>query len=541
MAIQRQTVSVFIVIVAAIAGLFHPAAPASAADDAKAEPKPMTTANPMIAIDQLKIMLRPLRKDELQIEAEAWIELVRRKSLEIANAELGVKKSNEEMDKAAEKADEADAKVDEAKEKADEKKEEADTKKEEADTKKEEEAKDTAAKDAPKDAAPVDPDAAKAKADADKAKADADKAKVEADAVKAKAEADAKQAADKKETLLEDINVLREQRTALIDRAETVLDAFKAKGGEIEQYELYLTAVSGITLDVTDTGAFWSAIKGWLLSSEGGLRWLRNIGLFLLMVLIAWIVARIIGAAVQKAVNRTQRFSVLLRQFITGIVRKVIFFVGFVIALSMLEIDIGPMLAAIGAVGFIIAFALQETLGNFAAGVMILIYRPFDVKDFVDIGGTTGTVRNLTLVSTTLLTPDNKLVIVPNNKIWGGVITNFSANATRRVDMTFGVGYDDDLQKTAQILEEIITKHEKVLKDPAPVVKIHELGASSVNFIVRPWVNTADYWTVFWDVTREVKKRFDEAGISIPYPQQDVHMYHVEGPKGPPPQATPAT
>jgi len=200
--------------------------------------------------------------------------------------------------------------------------------------------------------------------------------------------------------------------------------------------------------------------------------------------------------------------------------------VGFVVALSMLEINVGPLLAAIGAAGFIIGFALQGTLSNFAAGIMILIYRPYDVGDFVDIGGTFGTVDAMTIVSTTLMTLDNQKVVVPNNMIWGDKITNVTGTDKRRVDMVFGIGYSDDIAKAQRILEEILVDHEAILKDPEPVVKVHELADSSVNFVVRPWVKTENYWNVYWDITKTVKLRFDDEGISIPFPQRDVHVYN---------------
>jgi small conductance mechanosensitive channel len=193
----------------------------------------------------------------------------------------------------------------------------------------------------------------------------------------------------------------------------------------------------------------------------------------------------------------------------------------------MLEINIGPLLAAIGAAGFIIGFALQGTLSNFAAGIMILIYRPYDVGDLVDIGGTLGKVDAMTIVSTTLKTVDNQIVVLPNNMIWGDKIVNITGSDIRRVDMVFGIGYGDDIAKAQKILEEILRNHEAILKDPEPVVKVHELGDSSVNFVVRPWVKTDNYWDVYWDVTRTVKERFDAEGVSIPFPQRDVHMHQV--------------
>jgi small conductance mechanosensitive channel len=172
---------------------------------------------------------------------------------------------------------------------------------------------------------------------------------------------------------------------------------------------------------------------------------------------------------------------------------------------------------------------MQDSLSNFASGLMILFFRPFDTGDVVDAGGVSGTVRSMNLVSTTIKTFDNKLMVVPNSKIWSDVITNATGVTQRRVDMEFGIGYSDDIDLAQQILEEIITTHPKVLKDPAPLVKMSGLGDSSVNFICRPWAIPADYWDVYWDVTKEVKKRFDAAGIGIPFPQRDVHLYIEKG------------
>jgi small conductance mechanosensitive channel len=194
-------------------------------------------------------------------------------------------------------------------------------------------------------------------------------------------------------------------------------------------------------------------------------------------------------------------------------------------ALAALEVSIGPLLAVVGAAGFVIAFALQDSLSNFASGLMILFFRPFDVGDAVDAGGVSGRVTTMNLVSTTIKTFDNKDMVVPNNKIWQDVITNATGVDTRRVDMEFGIGYDDDIDKAQAILEEIVAAHPNALKDPEPTIRMHTLADSSVNFVCRPWANTEDYWTVYWDVTKEVKKRFDAEGIGIPFPQRDVHLY----------------
>ncbi len=200
------------------------------------------------------------------------------------------------------------------------------------------------------------------------------------------------------------------------------------------------------------------------------------------------------------------------------------FIIGFMLAISQFGVSIGPLLAGLGIAGFIIGFALQDTLSNFASGMMILIYRPFDVGDLVEAGGVSGKVSHMSLVNTTFMTLDNQRLVVPNNMIWQSVITNVTAQRSRRIDLVFGVSYSDDLDKVQSILQEIVDANEAVLESPEPVVRMHELADSSVNFIVRPWVKTDDYWDTYWEIMKTVKQRFDAEGISIPFPQRDVHM-----------------
>ena len=330
-----------------------------------------------------------------------------------------------------------------------------------------------------------------------------------------------------KDQLLEEVTKLQEQQTALIDRFNKVIDELRKKGGDVETYEKYRTAVSGIKVDVTDAGSTWKVITGWLKSSEGGLRWLKNIILFVVTILIFMILSAVLGKATQRAVSKAKGASALLKDFLVNVVRKAVFLIGLVVALSMLEVNIGPFLAAIGAAGFIIGFALQGTLSNFAAGIMILLYRPYDIGNFVNVAGVNGTVSAMTLVSTTLTLPDNQTVVIPNNSIWGGIITNVTGSETRRVDMVFGIGYDDDIAKAQGILEKIVKDHPLVLGSPEPVIRVNELADSSVNFVCRPWAKTSDYWTVYWDITQQVKEQFDQNSISIPFPQRDVHVHQV--------------
>jgi small conductance mechanosensitive channel len=329
----------------------------------------------------------------------------------------------------------------------------------------------------------------------------------------------------------EKVSALRGEVSAVVDRYKLVLAALAARGGDVATHELYVKAVSESPVGVDDFKNPESALKlgamaiDWLKSPEGGIKWATKIVLFLLTLLAFKILASILGKITAKAVGALKKTSNLLKDFFVNVVKKVVFLIGLIMALSMLDVNVGPFVAAIGAVGFVVGFALQGTLSNFASGIMILLYRPYDIGDVVNVSGVLGKVDAMSLVSTTVKTPDNQIVVIPNGSIWGGIITNVTGTATRRVDMTFGIGYTDDIQKAQEIMEKILSGHEKVLADPAPVIKVHELADSSVNFIVRPWVKTADYWDVYWDVTRQVKERFDAAGVSIPFPQQDVHLF----------------
>jgi len=333
---------------------------------------------------------------------------------------------------------------------------------------------------------------------------------------------------DAKEKLLADVTKLQEQQTALMDRVKAVNEELRTKGGEVDAYDKYLAAVSGIKVDVTDASGAWTVVTGWLTSKEGGLRWAKNIIFFILTIFVFMILSKILGSTARRAVANFKGASELLKDFVVNVVSKATVLIGLIVALSMLEVNVGPFLAAIGAAGFILGFALQGTLSNFAAGLMILLYRPYDIGDFVKVADTSGTVTNMTLVSTTLTLPDNQSVVIPNNSIWGGIITNITGVETRRVDLMFGISYEDDIAKAQSVLEDVVKAHPQVLKSPEPVIRVHELADSSVNFVCRPWVNTADYWTVYWDVTRQVKENFDRQGISIPFPQQEIHVHQLK-------------
>ena len=262
----------------------------------------------------------------------------------------------------------------------------------------------------------------------------------------------------------------------------------------------------------------------WLTDEGPG--WLVKILLFLLILLIARRLAKTMRGLVQRGLDKSKiQGSTLLQEYAVSLSGQAVLLIGALVALSQIGIDLGPLLAGMGIVGFVVGFALQDSLSNFAAGVMILLYQPFDVGDVVEAAGVTGKITHVSLVSTSFVTFDNQSIVVPNRKVWGDTIKNVNDLDVRRVDMVFGCSYDDDVDRAREVLAEILKTHELVLEEPEAVVKMHALADSSINFVVRPWTKTADYWAVYWDVTRAVKKRFDEEGISIPYPQRDVHLY----------------
>jgi small conductance mechanosensitive channel len=311
------------------------------------------------------------------------------------------------------------------------------------------------------------------------------------------------------------------------------LDLMEKLDMDIKAYRTQLVeATRDISAGLTDTGvAFKLAGRAtdrvitWL--TESGPKVFLKLLLFVGILYLFFIARRLVKAALQRALEDSHlNLSQLARRMIVQTTANLVLIFGLMIALSQLGISLGPLLAGLGIAGFIVGFALQDTLSNFASGIMILLYRPYDVDDLIDVGGVYGKVNKMSLVSTTIATFDNQMIVVPNNKIWGDVIKNVTAQDKRRVDMVFGISYSDDINKAEQVLMDILTSHEKVLEDPEPMVRLHTLGESSVDFVVRPWVKVHDYWDVYWDVTKTVKMRFDQEGISIPFPQRDVHVHN---------------
>ncbi len=244
----------------------------------------------------------------------------------------------------------------------------------------------------------------------------------------------------------------------------------------------------------------------------------------LAILIIGRLVIGILTGIVRRLMNRAS-VDETLTKFVVSLTKIALMTFVFIAALNTLGVQTTSLIAIIGAAGLAIGFALQSTLANFASGVMLIIFHPFKSGDYVEVGGTRGTVEEISIFNTILKTPDNKKVIIPNSSITGSNITNHSAKETRRIDLVFGIGYDDDLKKAKELLEQIVAADQRILKDPAPTIAVSELADSSVNFVVQPWVKAADYWAVKRGLLEIVKLTFDEQGISIPYPQTDVHLY----------------
>ncbi len=321
--------------------------------------------------------------------------------------------------------------------------------------------------------------------------------------------------------------LLRQERSKLIDSIKVVISALNKKGGDAAEANAYLSSVVAVP-PITGVKAAMKTAVTWLKSEDGGQKVGFEIATALLILLASLIASRLLGRIARRAMGGVHSTSELLREFVVETLRRGTLVVGAFIALSTLGVNMGPLLAAIGAAGLVIGLALQGTLGNLASGLMIMIFRPFDVQDVVETGGASGKVLGMSLMTTTIRTFDNRTIFVPNSMIWGDVITNVTANSTRRIDMVFGIAYEDDVTLAREVLEGILKSNDKVLDDPAPVVRLHELADSSVNFIARPWSKTADYWDVYWEVTAAVKAEFEARGLSIPYPQRDLHIIASE-------------
>ena len=256
--------------------------------------------------------------------------------------------------------------------------------------------------------------------------------------------------------------------------------------------------------------------------------WVTFYGLKILVAIAIFIIGRWVAKAVQGIIKKLlakRKMDGTIISFVASITYIALMAFVIISTLGQLGIQTASFAALIAAAGLAIGLALQGSLANFAAGFLLIVFRPFKEGEYIEGGGTSGIVEDIQIFTTTLVTPDNKKVIIPNAKLTGDNITNYSAKGTRRVELVVGVSYSDDLDKVRKVLQEIVQSDERVLKDPASMIAVKELADSSVNFVVRVWVRTENYWDVLFETTETVKKRFDEEGISIPFPQSDVHLH----------------
>jgi small conductance mechanosensitive channel len=287
--------------------------------------------------------------------------------------------------------------------------------------------------------------------------------------------------------------------------------------GEITGDVLDVDVVIGLLDDGVDALGRWLDRRGPAL--------LARLALFVAIIALFWMLGGVARRFVSRLADKSENVSELSRRILVGMASRTVIAVGFFVALSQVGVNVTALLAGLGIAGFIVGFALQDALGNFASGAMILMYRPFDVGDVVEAGGVYGTVHSMSLVSTTILTFDNQTLVVPNSKIWGDVIRNVTAQDIRRVDLEFGLSHSVDVAHAEEVLASVLREHPKVLEDPEPLVKVHKLTDSATQFVVRPWVKREDYWQVYWDLTREAKLRLDREKIPLGIPRHEVQLH----------------
>jgi len=320
------------------------------------------------------------------------------------------------------------------------------------------------------------------------------------------------------------------ERKDIFDRYIAVIDAWELKGGDeaaIEDFRIYRRAIRADQFKSTDTEILLAVLIEWLISADGGIEVAKYFAITIVSFYGLLLIARFVRRFTSKRFHRGSNLSKLMQSFLVEVVYWLVLSFGLLIVLSFLGVDVTPLIALVGGASFIIGFGFQDTLGNFANGLMIMIFRPFDEGDIVDLGGVKGTVKSVNIAATTVVTFDNQVIVIPNRQVFGNVISNTTASDTRRVDLTFGIGYGDDIPHAISVLKEAVEAHPLVLKAPEPLIVVKELGDSSVNFLCAPWTKTENYWTVYWDLMADVKQRFDAAGISIPFPQRDVHLHTV--------------
>lgn len=258
--------------------------------------------------------------------------------------------------------------------------------------------------------------------------------------------------------------------------------------------------------------------------SELVIKTLTTVGIFLLIILVSFFVIGILNNITSKLVKKSPKIPTVLGDFIISSLKKVYWIIALLIALGTIGVSVVPFITGLGIAGFILGFAFQETLSNLAAGVMLLIYNPFDKGHYIEAAGQAGSVQEIQLAATVLHSPDNKRIVVPNSKLWGSPITNYSVLPTRRLSMEVGIAYGSSIGKAKDVITKVVSENQYTLDDPKPTIELLTMADSALVLVVRPWVNTPDFWSAYWSLNQSLKEALDEAGIEIPFPQRDLHI-----------------
>lgn len=327
-----------------------------------------------------------------------------------------------------------------------------------------------------------------------------------------------------KRQLLGNLTQLRDQRSDLIDRFNVVVAELRKKGGDIVAFEKYRDAAVADLVDAKDTSAVWSFLSGWAKSESGGLKWTRNTLFFVSILLVSYALSIAVGWIAERLAVRTRTLSNLQRALLKTGLQRITVLIGLLLGLSVIGVPVGPLVAVLSALGVVLGFALQESLASFFSGILILIYRPFDIGDLVETGGINGKVAAMNLMSTHFRTLDNKLMIVPNSAVFGERITVTTEGTRRRLDILLSIKKPGSVDETRNRIELILSSHGKILTDPAPVVRLQNLSESDATFICLPWTNSEDYSDVFWDITCKAKEIFGEDISSKPVSEQEMSI-----------------
>ena len=559
-------------------------AQAPAAEATQGSGTAMTAEDPEIPVDELKLLVKPLTLPELEIEAAAWQVLLRSKVEEISNAEIAIKRQNrqarqsreavdaiEKAQKALEDAQEAQQgatpgspEYEEATKKVEQAQEALKTAQEavgEAVEAKEALEEDEQAQEAIEAALEEDEEgeeplldlgetpnvedaeeAAEALEDAaaaleetveegegeEVAAAGTDDLETEEEleersetleTISEQLEESAEATAEVKQQLVVNVTQLQSERTAVVDRFEVILDEMEEKGGDVQAYKTYIDAISGIEIDVTDTEGLGVRVLGWIKSEEGGQRWGINIAKFVGIMIAAFIVSKILRNLANRALAQLGT-SQLLREFIVVLIDRGGIIVGFMLALTALEISLGPVLALVGGASFVLAFALQSNLGNLASGLMIMVNKPFDVGDEVKVSGVWGYIHSISLASTTIQGFQRQLITIPNNTVWSGMIENLTAGDIRAGSFLIRSPLNQNISKVQEILKDVIGSHPKVLEDPGPGAFPWQFEEYFVSIYASFKTKTDDFWYVWMELVPMIHERFEKEGLVFAIPTE---------------------